>query len=60
MEHFARHGEDAELVQAGERVAADHPRQLDLGEASYHAKWALQRRWLAERDNSELKGLPPP
>jgi hypothetical protein len=52
VQHFAKHGEDAELVLAGERVVIIHPRLLDLGEASYRAKWALERRWQAARDNS--------
>jgi hypothetical protein len=55
-EHFAGHGEDAELRRAGERLLELNPRLWDLGQAATNAKEALRRRWNEDQCRAEMNG----
>lgn len=45
---FARHREDRELIEVGDRVYGLYPRLWDLGQAARDAKAALRATWDAE------------
>jgi len=43
--HFARHGEDRELVDLGYQVVETYPRLWEAGQAACKAKRALYAQW---------------
>lgn len=46
--HFARVGEDEELVEVGSKVCETYPRLWELSEAADEAKRDVMRRWREE------------
>jgi hypothetical protein len=42
---YAKHGETAELRQAGEFVCKNFPRLLELSDAMQEARYAVHRNW---------------
>jgi hypothetical protein len=46
--HFAQHGEDRELVEAGHAVCREFPRLWDLGQAADQAKHVQRDAWRKE------------
>jgi hypothetical protein len=48
ISHYLAHGEDAELIRAGDHVYKAHPRLWELGIAATDAKTQLRQQWESE------------
>jgi hypothetical protein len=48
ISHYLAHGEDAELIRAGDHVYKAHPRLWELGIAATGAKTQLRQQWESE------------
>jgi hypothetical protein len=46
--HFLQHGEDADLIYAGDHVYKTHPGLWELGRAATDAKTKLRQQWESE------------
>lgn len=58
MSEYAKHGETAELRQAGEWVYREFPRLIELSEAMSDARAEVRQKWEREREEENRRLYP--